>query len=249
MPADRRELADALALGGLASERQRGEREREQRVAATATPSSTAERSGLEAAAEPGSASTSHRRRCCSPRRRAGFDEHVCFIACSWPSTIQRMAGPPRKDVASEIASQHRRRQRQRRTADAKGHGGDDNTPPGANILGRWTGTTAPASHRPLEYSPRLYRAIVSLRERVFVVEQRCVYLDADGIDPACRHLFATRPSDHALAAYLRVVPAGERYAEGQHRPRPGRARRRAATASVKRADAPRSCVRPRAPR
>ena len=54
--------------------------------------------------------------------------------------------------------------------------------------------------------------AIVALRERVFVVEQRCVYLDADGVDPASRHVFATRGG--ALVAYLRVVPAGARYAE-----------------------------------
>jgi ElaA protein len=57
----------------------------------------------------------------------------------------------------------------------------------------------------------RLY-AIMALRERVFVVEQRCAYQDADGIDPAARHVFATRGG--VLSAYLRVVPAGARYAE-----------------------------------
>jgi ElaA protein len=54
--------------------------------------------------------------------------------------------------------------------------------------------------------------AIVVLRERVFVVEQTCAYLDADGVDPLCRHLWA-RDSD-AIAAYLRIVPAGARYPE-----------------------------------
>lgn len=54
--------------------------------------------------------------------------------------------------------------------------------------------------------------AIVSLRERVFVVEQKCVYLDADGLDPRCRHLWAARGGD--VAAYLRIVPAGVKYAE-----------------------------------
>ncbi len=54
--------------------------------------------------------------------------------------------------------------------------------------------------------------AILALRERVFVVEQRCAYQDADGIDPASRHVLARR--DGAIIAYLRVVPAGARYAE-----------------------------------
>ena len=53
--------------------------------------------------------------------------------------------------------------------------------------------------------------AIVALRERVFVVEQRCAYLDADGRDPQSRHVFAT--ADHGdLIAYLRVVPPDARH-------------------------------------
>lgn len=54
--------------------------------------------------------------------------------------------------------------------------------------------------------------AITQLRERVFVVEQNCVYLDADGLDPVCRHLWAERGG--ALRAYLRIVPAGTKWAE-----------------------------------
>lgn len=54
--------------------------------------------------------------------------------------------------------------------------------------------------------------AIVQLRERVFVVEQNCVYLDADGADPVCAHLWAERGG--SIAAYLRIVPAGVKYAE-----------------------------------
>lgn len=53
---------------------------------------------------------------------------------------------------------------------------------------------------------------ILHQRQRVFVVEQRCCYLDADGLDPGARHIFATRGG--ALIAYLRVLPAGARYAE-----------------------------------
>jgi ElaA protein len=54
--------------------------------------------------------------------------------------------------------------------------------------------------------------AIIALRERVFVVEQTCPYQDADGYDPQCRHLWAAR--DGAIHAYLRVVPAGVKFAE-----------------------------------
>ena len=54
--------------------------------------------------------------------------------------------------------------------------------------------------------------AITALRERVFVVEQRCAYLDADGVDPVCRHLWHT--AGEAVRAYLRIVPAGVKFAE-----------------------------------
>ena len=55
--------------------------------------------------------------------------------------------------------------------------------------------------------------AIIALRERVFVVEQQCAYLDADGVDLVSRHLWATA-DDGALHAYLRIVPAGVRFPE-----------------------------------
>ncbi|MBX3155423.1 MAG: GNAT family N-acetyltransferase [Deltaproteobacteria bacterium] len=55
--------------------------------------------------------------------------------------------------------------------------------------------------------------AIVVLREQVFIVEQTCPYLDADGLDPASEHLWAAR-EDGALAAYLRIVPAGAKFDE-----------------------------------
>jgi ElaA protein len=54
--------------------------------------------------------------------------------------------------------------------------------------------------------------AIIQLRERVFVVEQKCAYIDADGADPACKHLWAER--DGEIVAYLRVVPAGVKFVE-----------------------------------
>jgi ElaA protein len=55
--------------------------------------------------------------------------------------------------------------------------------------------------------------AIVALRQQVFVVEQRCMYLDADGVDPVCRHLWACAgPTE--IHAYLRIVPPGVKFAE-----------------------------------
>jgi ElaA protein len=54
--------------------------------------------------------------------------------------------------------------------------------------------------------------AIMALRQRVFVVEQNCAYQDADGVDAASRHLWADRGG--AIAAYLRIVPAGVKFPE-----------------------------------
>ncbi len=54
--------------------------------------------------------------------------------------------------------------------------------------------------------------AITVLRERVFVVEQACAYLDADGVDLASRHLWAD--VDGAIHAYCRIVPAGVKFGE-----------------------------------
>jgi ElaA protein len=55
--------------------------------------------------------------------------------------------------------------------------------------------------------------AIVMLRERVFVVEQNCVYLDADGLDRVARHLWVENAA-REIQAYLRIVPAGAKYPE-----------------------------------
>lgn len=52
----------------------------------------------------------------------------------------------------------------------------------------------------------RLY-ALLRLRAEVFVVEQRCFYVDADGLDPQCLHLSAWH--DDAALAYARLVPPG----------------------------------------
>jgi ElaA protein len=58
----------------------------------------------------------------------------------------------------------------------------------------------------------QLYQ-ILALRERVFIVEQKCLYNDIDGRDVHAHHLLGVDP-DGALVAYLRVVAPGYRYAE-----------------------------------
>ncbi|CAN5888465.1 GNAT family N-acetyltransferase [soil metagenome] len=62
------------------------------------------------------------------------------------------------------------------------------------------------------ELTARELYAITQLRERVFVVEQNCVYLDADGADLMSRHLWADQAG--AIRAYLRVVPATVKFPE-----------------------------------
>ncbi|MEI9885826.1 MAG: GNAT family N-acetyltransferase [Rhizomicrobium sp.] len=52
--------------------------------------------------------------------------------------------------------------------------------------------------------------AICALRQRVFIVEQSCAYLDADGVDLVSRHLWAE--TGGVIHAYLRIVPAGAKH-------------------------------------
>jgi ElaA protein len=54
--------------------------------------------------------------------------------------------------------------------------------------------------------------AIMRLRQEVFVVEQNCPYLDADGKDFHCYHLLGLIGDD--LAAYARLVYPGISYEE-----------------------------------
>ena len=56
-----------------------------------------------------------------------------------------------------------------------------------------------------------LYAAI-RLRNEVFVVEQNCVFQDADNKDQKCYHLLGWHQNE--LVAYARLVPAGLSYAE-----------------------------------
>lgn len=52
---------------------------------------------------------------------------------------------------------------------------------------------------------------VLQLRERVFIVEQRCAYLDADGLDPKCWQGLGTL-ADGTLVATSRIVPPGLSY-------------------------------------
>lgn len=52
----------------------------------------------------------------------------------------------------------------------------------------------------------------MQLRIEVFVVEQNCVFQDADNKDAACMHLMAT--VSNKLVAYSRIVPPGISYNE-----------------------------------
>ncbi|MBK8848320.1 MAG: GNAT family N-acetyltransferase [Bacteroidetes bacterium] len=53
--------------------------------------------------------------------------------------------------------------------------------------------------------------AILQIRMQVFVLEQRCFYLDVDDVDKESLHLFATN-SDGEIQAYARLIPAGVVY-------------------------------------
>jgi ElaA protein len=54
--------------------------------------------------------------------------------------------------------------------------------------------------------------AILAARSEVFVVEQDCVYQDMDDHDQSALHLLGK--DDAQLAAYLRLLPPGEKYPE-----------------------------------
>ena len=54
---------------------------------------------------------------------------------------------------------------------------------------------------------------ILAARQTVFIVEQRCAFLDADGLDRYAWHLSGRNEEGHLLA-YLRVVHPGANYAE-----------------------------------
>jgi len=51
---------------------------------------------------------------------------------------------------------------------------------------------------------------LLYLRQQIFVVEQNCIYLDADGVDKECLHLLGL--VNKKIVAYARIIPAGITY-------------------------------------
>jgi ElaA protein len=47
---------------------------------------------------------------------------------------------------------------------------------------------------------------LLRLREDIFVVEQRCIYHEIDGLDPECLHVIGEDP-EGALVACARIIP------------------------------------------
>jgi ElaA protein len=62
------------------------------------------------------------------------------------------------------------------------------------------------------ELTPHELYAILQLRNEVFVVEQNCVFQDADNKDQHCYHLMCWNEIN--LVAYSRIVPADISYSE-----------------------------------
>ena len=66
------------------------------------------------------------------------------------------------------------------------------------------------------ELAPLELYAALSARVAVFVVEQRCVFQDLDGLDPFAWHLLGWTGShdERTLCAYLRLIEPGRKYRE-----------------------------------
>lgn len=70
--------------------------------------------------------------------------------------------------------------------------------------------------HELSNLSPESLYAAMQLRQKVFIVEQSCAYLDADGMDLKALHLLGWRDNNgyRKLIAYARLLPPRTRYAE-----------------------------------
>lgn len=65
--------------------------------------------------------------------------------------------------------------------------------------------------HKPFEsLTPHELYAIIRLRNEVFVVEQKCIFQDADNKDPFCEHLMIW--DAETLVTYCRLLPPGLAY-------------------------------------
>jgi ElaA protein len=63
------------------------------------------------------------------------------------------------------------------------------------------------------ELEPEWFYKVMVLRQRVFVVEQACAYLDCDGRDPKALHLLG-RMANRSLGAYARLLPPGTTFSD-----------------------------------
>ena len=79
---------------------------------------------------------------------------------------------------------------------------------PGVAIRWQWT--------RLEGLAPGELYAVLAARQQVFTVEQHCAFQDADGFDFAAWHLlgWTTDTAAPVLAAYMRVLDPGTKYAE-----------------------------------
>ena len=62
------------------------------------------------------------------------------------------------------------------------------------------------------QLTPREIHDMLQARSAAFVVEQTCVFLDIDGIDPQCCHVVGYCGGE--LVATARIVPPGTKFAE-----------------------------------
>jgi ElaA protein len=64
-----------------------------------------------------------------------------------------------------------------------------------------------------LKLSPFEVHAVLAARQSVFIMEQNCIYQDADDLDYSAWHLIGCN-REGQLMAYLRVTPPGSRFPE-----------------------------------
>ena len=64
-------------------------------------------------------------------------------------------------------------------------------------------------SQRFLKFDAESLYELLALRQQVFVVEQNCAYLDADGGDRGAVHILG-RQAEGALVAYCRIYPKSD---------------------------------------
>ena len=60
------------------------------------------------------------------------------------------------------------------------------------------------------ELSSDLLYLILKIRQEVFIIEQKCNYLDADNLDQYSKHLIGFK--DEKIVAYMRIVDSNKLY-------------------------------------